>query len=136
MKANHHRLARHGYSAQVQEHFFHPRNVGTLPVNNPYVGTGQVGSVESGALLRLQLQFDSSGKITVSRFKAYGCGATIASASWLTEALKGKQVEQALAIRSGDVQHALALPAAKLHCAMLAQDAVSAAVADYQHKQE
>src|SRR5690625_3633074 len=136
MEVNPRVSGRHGYNAQVQEHIYNPRNVGTLTMEGTNVGTGQVGSVASGALLRLQLQFDNSGKITVSRFKAYGCGATIASASWLTEALKGKQVEQALAIRSGDVQEALALPAAKLHCAILAQDAVSAAVADYQHKQE
>lgn len=136
MDIHHDPYEHHAYNAQIQDHFFNPRNVGTLPRDNPNVGTAQVGSIESGALLQLQLQFDISGKITLSRFKAYGCGATIASASWLTETLKGKQIEQALAIRSREVQQALALPAAKLHCAMLAQDAVSAAVADYQHKQE
>lgn len=120
----------------VQDHFLHPRNVGRLDDRNLQVGSGLVGAVDQGGVIRIQIQVDQSGMINDTRFKAYGCGATIAAASWLSEWAKGKHVDQISTLSSTEIIHALSLTPVKTHCAMLAEDAIKAALADYTQKQE
>ncbi|MGB3274567.1 MAG: iron-sulfur cluster assembly scaffold protein [Castellaniella sp.] len=121
------------YGPQVLEHYLHPRNVGSFDAGDPRVGTALVGSPELGQILKLQIRLDGA-TIESACFRAFGSGEAIAAGSLATEWLRGRDLEQALAIRSQDIVQALDLSAEKLHCALLAQDAIRAAVADYTDK--
>ena len=123
------------YSDKVIDHYQHPRNVGSLPKNDTNVGTGLVGAPECGDVMKLQVQINpETGVIDDAKFKTFGCGAAIASSSLATEWLKGKTIDQALAIKNTDIVTELALPPVKIHCSVLAEDAIKAAIADYQKK--
>lgn len=123
------------YSEKVIEHFHHPRNVGTLDKSKKSVGTGLVGAPECGDVMRLQIEVDeATNTIIDAKFKTFGCGSAIASSSLATEWLKGKTVEQALTIDNMDIVEELALPPVKIHCSVLAEDAIKAAIKDYQVK--
>ena len=123
------------YSKKVLEHFKNPRNVGTLDKASKNVGTGLVGAPECGDVMRLQIEVDDeSGMIKDAKFKTFGCGSAIASSSLATEWLKGKSVDQALSIDNMDIVEELALPPVKIHCSVLAEDAIKAAIKDYQEK--
>lgn len=123
------------YSDKLLDHFKHPRNVGTLDKNNAGVGTGLVGAPECGDVMRLQIQVDpETQKITDAKFKTFGCGSAIASSSLATEWLKGKSVDEALAIDNMAIVEELALPPVKIHCSVLAEDAIKGAIKDYQQK--
>lgn len=128
--------AQRHYSAQVLEHYLRPRNVGRLSPTDPDVGTGEAGEPEQGGVIRMQLRVDTSGIIKETRFKAYGCGATIAAASWCSEWLLGKTLDQPGSLEPSDLIAALSLPPVKTHCAILAHEAALAAVHDYRQKQE
>lgn len=123
------------YSTQVIDHYENPRNVGNLDKNAANVGTGMVGAPACGDVMRLQIQVGSDGIIEDARFKTYGCGSAIASSSLVTEWLKGKTLDQAAAIKNKDIAEELALPPVKVHCSVLAEDAIKAAIEDYQAKQ-
>jgi len=123
------------YSDKVIEHFKNPKNVGTLDKSDKNVGTGLVGAPECGDVMRLQIQVnDESGVIEDAKFKTFGCGSAIASSSLATEWLKGKTIDQALAIDNMDIVEELALPPVKIHCSVLAEDAIKGAIKDYQEK--
>ena len=123
------------YSKKVLDHFKNPRNVGTLDKASKNVGTGLVGAPECGDVMRLQIEVDDeSGMIKDAKFKTFGCGSAIASSSLATEWLKGKTVDQALSIDNMDIVEELALPPVKIHCSVLAEDAIKAAIKDYQEK--
>jgi nitrogen fixation NifU-like protein len=123
------------YSEKLLDHFKNPRNVGTLDKNNNGVGTGLVGAPECGDVMRLQIQVDpETQKITDAKFKTFGCGSAIASSSLATEWLKGKSVDEALAIDNMAIVEELALPPVKIHCSVLAEDAIKGAIKDYQEK--
>jgi Fe-S cluster assembly scaffold IscU len=123
------------YSDKVLEHFKNPRNVGTLDKANSNVGTGLVGAPECGDVMRLQIEVDPSTQTIVdAKFKTFGCGSAIASSSLATEWLKGKSIDQALTIDNMDIVEELALPPVKIHCSVLAEDAIRSAIADYQQK--
>ena len=122
------------YSEQVVDHYENPRNVGKLDKNDPRVGTGLVGAPACGDVLQLQIQVDD-GVITDAKFKTYGCGSAIASSSLVTQWLKGKSLDQAAAIKNTHIAEELALPPVKIHCSILAEDAIKAALADYALKQ-
>ena len=123
------------YSDKVLDHFKNPRNVGTLDKESKSVGTGLVGAPECGDVMRLQIEVDNeSGTITDAKFKTFGCGSAIASSSLATEWLKGKSVNEALSIDNMDIVEELALPPVKIHCSVLAEDAIKAAIKDYQEK--
>lgn len=123
------------YSNKVMDHFANPRNVGTLDKSAKNVGTGLVGAPECGDVMRLQIQVDeTTGKIQDAKFKTFGCGSAIASSSLATEWLKGKTVDQAMEIDNMDIVEELALPPVKIHCSVLAEDAIKAAIKDYQAK--
>ena len=121
------------YSAKVLDHYENPRNVGSLDKSNPSVGTGIVGAPSCGDVLKLQIQVED-GVITDARFKTYGCGSAIASSSLVTEWLKGRTLSEAERIRNTDIANELALPPVKIHCSILAEDAIKAAVTDYRNK--
>jgi Fe-S cluster assembly scaffold IscU len=124
------------YSDKVLDHYNNPRNVGSLDKNSPHVGTGMVGAPECGDVMKLQLQVNpTSGVIEDAKFKTFGCGSAIASSSLATEWLKGKTVDQALAIKNTDIVNELSLPPVKIHCSVLAEDAIKAAISDYKKKQ-
>nr|XP_006994028.1 iron-sulfur cluster assembly enzyme ISCU, mitochondrial [Peromyscus maniculatus bairdii] len=123
-------------SFQVVDHYENPRNVGSLDKTSKNVGTGLVGAPACGDVMKLQIQVDDKGKIVDARFKTFGCGSAIASSSLATEWVKGKTVEEALTIKNTDIAKELCLPPVKLHCSMLAEDAIKAALADYKLKQE
>ena len=123
------------YSEKVIEHAENPRNVGTLDKDDPSVGTGLVGAPACGDVMRLQIRVNDEGVIEDAKFKTFGCGSAIASSSLATEWLKGKTVEQALAIKNTDIVNELSLPPVKIHCSVLAEDAIKAAIADYKKKQ-
>jgi len=123
------------YSAAVQDHFEHPRQVGVLDAADSAVGTGVAGALSQGAVIRLQIRINAQGLIADSRFKAYGCPATIAAGSLAADWVRGRTPEQALAIGNRQIAEALALPPLKIHCAVLAEEAVKAALADWQNKQ-
>ena len=123
------------YSDKVLDHYENPRNVGSMDKNDPSVGTGMVGAPACGDVMKLQIQV-KDGVITDAKFKTYGCGSAIASSSLVTEMLKGKTVEQAQAIQNMDIVEELALPPVKIHCSVLAEDAIKSALADYRKKQE
>ena len=122
------------YSDQVIDHYENPRNVGNLDKNAKNVGTGMVGAPACGDVMRLQIQVDDNGIIEDARFKTYGCGSAIASSSLVTEWLKGKSLDQASEIKNNDIAQELALPPVKVHCSVLAEDAIKAAISDYKGK--
>ena len=123
------------YSEKVIDHFKNPRNVGTLDKDDKNVGTGLVGAPECGDVMRLQIQVDEkSGIIEEAKFKTFGCGSAIASSSLATEWLKGKSVDDALAIDNMEIVEELALPPVKIHCSVLAEDAIKSAIKDYKEK--
>ena len=124
------------YSGKVLEHFRQPRNAGAFDSSVSGVLTGQAGSTDQGGLVRLELRLDASGMIEDTRFKAYGCGATIAAASWTSDWLKRKTLEQARSLSAQQISTALELSAAKLHCALLVEEALGAAMASKQLEQE
>ena len=123
------------YSDKVIDHYEHPRNVGTLDKEAPNVGTGMVGAPACGDVMRLQIQVNEEGVIEDAKFKTYGCGSAIASSSLLTEWVKGKTLEEARQIKNTDIAEELALPPVKIHCSVLAEDAIKAAIEDLQRKQ-
>ena len=122
------------YSAQVLDHYENPRNVGTFDKGDAHVGTGLVGAPACGDLLKLQIKVEN-GVITDARFKAYGCGSAIASSSLVSEMIKGLTLEQAAEIKNSQIAEELALPPVKIHCSILAEDSLKAAIADYKSKQ-
>lgn len=123
------------YHKKVVDHYENPRNVGSLDKNAHNVGTGLVGAPACGDVMKLQIQVDENGKIVDAKFKTFGCGSAIASSSLATELLKGKSVYEALKIKNTDIAKELCLPPVKLHCSMLAEDAIKAALSDYRLKQ-
>jgi nitrogen fixation NifU-like protein len=123
------------YSDKVIDHYEHPRNVGSMDADAKNVGTGMVGAPACGDVMRLQIQIDEKGVIEDAKFKTYGCGSAIASSSLLTEWVKGKTLEQAAEIKNTDIAEELALPPVKVHCSVLAEDAIRAAIEDLQAKQ-
>jgi len=125
------------YSDKVLDHYEHPRNVGSLPKDDPHVGTGLVGAPECGDVMKLQVKVNpETGVIDDAKFKTFGCGSAIASSSLATEWLKGKSVDQALTIKNTDIVNELSLPPVKIHCSVLAEDAIKAAISDYRKKQQ
>ncbi|XP_035196594.1 iron-sulfur cluster assembly enzyme ISCU, mitochondrial [Oxyura jamaicensis] len=124
-----------GYHKKVVDHYENPRNVGSLDRNAKNVGTGLVGAPACGDVMKLQVEVDENGRIVEARFKTFGCGSAIASSSLATEWVKGKTVDEALKIKNTDIAKELCLPPVKLHCSMLAEDAIKAALADYKLKQ-
>ncbi|KAG8145988.1 putative P variant 2 protein [Naja naja] len=124
-----------GYHEKVVDHYENPRNVGSLDKKAKNVGTGLVGAPACGDVMKLQVEVDENGKIVDARFKTFGCGSAIASSSLATEWVKGKTVDEALKIKNTDIAKELCLPPVKLHCSMLAEDAIKAALADYKLKQ-
>jgi len=124
------------YSDKVLDHYENPRNVGSFDNNDLSVGTGMVGAPACGDVMRLQIKVDNQGVIEEARFKTYGCGSAIASSSLLTEWVKGKTLEEAQQIKNTDIAEELALPPVKVHCSVLAEDAIKAAIEDYQGKSE
>ena len=124
------------YSEKVIDHYENPRNVGSLDKKDPNVGTGLVGAPECGDVMKLQIKIDpETNVIEEAKFKTFGCGSAIASSSLATEWLKGRSVDEALAIKNTDIVKELSLPPVKIHCSVLAEDAIKAAVKDYQEKQ-
>ena len=121
------------YSNQVLDHYENPRNVGNMDKNDPSVGTGMVGAPACGDVMKLQIRVEE-GIITDAKFKTYGCGSAIASSSLVTEWVKGQTLEQASQIKNSDIASELALPPVKIHCSILAEDAIKAAIKDYELK--
>ncbi|MDR0737077.1 MAG: Fe-S cluster assembly scaffold IscU [Zoogloeaceae bacterium] len=122
------------YSVKVIDHYENPRNVGGFDADEAGVGTGMVGAPACGDVMKLQIKVGENGVIEDARFKTYGCGSAIASSSLVTEWVKGKTVDDALAIKNAQIAEELALPPVKIHCSVLAEDAIKAAVADYRKK--
>jgi nitrogen fixation NifU-like protein len=124
------------YSDKVLDHYENPRNVGAFDKDDTQVGTGMVGAPACGDVMRLQIKVNEDGVIEDARFKTYGCGSAIASSSLLTEWVKGKTLEQAQEIKNSEIAEELALPPVKVHCSVLAEDAIKAAIKDYSDKNE
>ncbi|XP_045499338.1 iron-sulfur cluster assembly scaffold protein IscU [Colias croceus] len=124
------------YHANVIDHYENPRNVGSLDKKDKNVGTGLVGAPACGDVMKLQIKVDDNGKIIDAKFKTFGCGSAIASSSLATEWVKGKTVDEALKLKNTDIAKELSLPPVKLHCSMLAEDAIKAALSDYRIKQQ
>ena len=122
------------YSEAVLDHYENPRNVGKMDESDENVGTGMVGAPACGDVMRLQIKVSDSGIIEDAKFKTYGCGSAIASSSLVTEILKGMNLDEAVTISNSDIASELALPPVKIHCSVLAEDAIKAAVADYKEK--
>ena len=122
------------YGEKVIDHYENPRNVGKLDENAPNVGTGMVGAPACGDVMKLQIQVNDDGVIEDAKFKTYGCGSAIASSSLLTEWVQGKTLEEASQIKNSDIAEELELPPVKIHCSVLAEDAIKAAIEDYQKK--
>jgi nitrogen fixation NifU-like protein len=122
------------YSKKVLDHYENPRNVGSLDKNDPTVGTGMVGAPACGDVMKLQIKVDENGIIRDARFKTYGCGSAIASSSLVTELVHGMHIDDAYNIRNSQIAEELALPPVKIHCSILAEDAIKAAINDYQLK--
>ena len=122
------------YSDKVLDHYENPRNVGTFDKDDTTVGTGMVGAPACGDVMRLQIKVNDDGVIEDARFKTYGCGSAIASSSLLTEWVKGKSLTEASLIKNTDIVEELALPPVKIHCSVLAEDAIKAAIEDYKNK--
>ena len=123
------------YSTKVIDHYENPRNVGTLDKDDASVGTGMVGAPACGDVMKLQIKVGADGVIEDAKFKTYGCGSAIASSSLVTEWVKGKTLDQARTIKNSQIAEELALPPVKVHCSVLAEDAIRAAIEDYQSKQ-
>jgi nitrogen fixation NifU-like protein len=123
------------YSDKVLDHYENPRNVGSLDKSDPHVGTSMVGAPACGDVMKLQIKVNDAGIIEDAKFKTYGCGSAIASSSLVTEWLKGKSLDQAAEIKNSAIAEELALPPVKIHCSVLAEDAIKAAVADLKSKQ-
>ena len=124
------------YSDKVLDHYDNPRNVGSFQSAEDDVGTGMVGAPACGDVMKLQIRVSADGVIEDAKFKTYGCGSAIASSSLVTEWVKGKTLDEALAIKNTEIAEELALPPVKIHCSILAEDAIKAAVADYRSKQQ
>ena len=124
------------YSNKLIDHFTNPRNVGSLDKSSPRVGTGIVGAPECGDVMKLQIEVDDGGRIVDAKFKTFGCGSAIAASSLATEWLKGRTVEQATDLRNTDIADELSLPPVKIHCSVLAEDAVKAAIEDWKRKHD
>jgi len=124
------------YSDKVLDHYKNPRNIGSLPRDSSQVGTGVVGAPECGDVMKLQIQIDENDRIVDAKFKTFGCGSAIASSSLATEWVKGKTLDEALTIKNTEIVKELALPPVKIHCSVLAEDAVRAAIADLKKKKE
>ncbi len=124
------------YSKKVIDHYENPRNVGSLDESNKNVGTGLVGAPACGDVMKLQVEITEEGRIKEAKFKTFGCGSAIASSSLITEWIKGKTVEEALEIKNRDVAEYLDLPPVKIHCSVLAEDAIKSAIKNYQSKKE
>ena len=122
------------YSDKVVDHYENPRNVGSFDKNDADVGTGMVGAPACGDVMKLQIRVNSDGIIEDAKFKTYGCGSAIASSSLVTEWVKGKSLDEAASIKNSDIAEELALPPVKIHCSILAEDAVKAAIEDYRKK--
>ena len=122
------------YSDKVLDHYENPRNVGSFSKDSPDVGTGMVGAPACGDVMKLQIKINDDGVIEDAKFKTYGCGSAIASSSLVTEWVRGKTLDQALEIKNTEIVEELALPPVKVHCSILAEDAIKAAVADYRNK--
>ena len=122
------------YGDKVLDHYENPRNVGTLDKNDPNVGTGLVGAPACGDVMRLQVKISDDGKIEDAKFKTFGCGSAIASSSLVTEWVKGKSVDEAMTIKNTQIAKELALPPVKIHCSVLAEDAIRAAIGDWKKK--
>jgi Fe-S cluster assembly scaffold IscU len=123
------------YGNKIIDHYEHPRNVGSFDKGDANVGTGIVGAPECGDVMKLQIKCDESGRIVDAKFKTFGCGSAIASSSLATEWIKGKTIDEAKEIRNTDIVKELSLPPVKIHCSVLAEDAIRAAIKDYQEKQ-
>jgi nitrogen fixation NifU-like protein len=124
------------YSDKVIDHLESPRNVGSLDRNDPDVGTGMVGAPACGDVMKLQLKINDSGIIEDAKFKTFGCGSAIASSSLITTMVKGQSIDTALSISNADIARELSLPPVKIHCSVLAEDAIKAAINDYQTKKQ
>ena len=124
------------YSDKVLEHYSNPRNVGALDKADPNVGTGVVGAPECGDVMKLQLRISDDGVVEDAKFKTFGCGSAIASSSYVTELVKGKTVDEVLAIKNTHIVEELSLPPVKIHCSVLAEDGIKAAIADWKKKRE
>lgn len=124
------------YNDKVLEHYEKPRNVGSMDKNDLQVGTGMVGAPACGDVMKLQIRVNNEGVIDDAKFKTFGCGSAIASSSLVTEWIKGKTIDQALTIKNKDIAEELALPPVKIHCSVLAEDAIRSAVEDYRKKQK
>ena len=124
------------YSDKVIDHYENPRNVGSFDKSDPDVGTGMVGAPACGDVMKLQIKVNDQGIIEDAKFKTYGCGSAIASSSLVTEWLKGKDLDEAQAIKNSDISTELALPPVKIHCSILAEDAIKAAIKDYREKHD
>jgi nitrogen fixation NifU-like protein len=122
------------YTEKVIDHYENPRNVGSMDKEDPSVGTGMVGAPACGDVMRLQIKVNEQGVIEDAKFKTYGCGSAIASSSLVTEWVKGKTLDEVKLIRNKDIAEELELPPVKIHCSVLAEDAIAAAIADYQSK--
>ena len=122
------------YSDKVLDHYENPRNVGNFDKDDEHVGTGMVGAPACGDVMRLQIKVNDEGIIEDARFKTYGCGSAIASSSLVTEWVKGKTLDEAASIKNSDIAEELALPPVKIHCSVLAEDAIKAAISDYRSK--
>ena len=124
------------YSDKVLDHYENPRNVGSFDKNDPDVGTGMVGAPACGDVMKLQIKVNEVGIITDAKFKTYGCGSAIASSSLVTEMLKGRTLDQAQEIKNSEIAEELALPPVKIHCSVLAEDAIKSAIEDYRKKHD
>ncbi|MFN9772874.1 MAG: Fe-S cluster assembly scaffold IscU [Burkholderiales bacterium] len=124
------------YSDKVIDHYENPRNVGALDKGDPTVGTGMVGAPACGDVMKLQIKVGANGVIEDAKFKTYGCGSAIASSSLVTEWVKGKTLDEAMSIKNTQIAEELALPPVKIHCSILAEDAIKAAIEDYRTKHE
>lgn len=124
------------YSDKVIDHYENPRNVGSFDNNDPNVGSGMVGAPACGDVMKLQIKVNDDGIIEDAKFKTYGCGSAIASSSLITEWVKGKSLDEAQTIKNTDIAQELALPPVKIHCSILAEDAIKAAIKDYKSKQK
>src|SRR5881396_4163353 len=122
------------YSEKVLDHYSNPRNVGSFAKDEPDVGTGVVGAPECGDVMKLQLKISDDGVVQDARFKTFGCGSAIASSSYVTELVKGKSVDEVMAIKNSHIVEELSLPPVKIHCSVLAEDGIKAAIADWKKK--
>ena len=124
------------YSKQILDHYENPRNVGKMDINDPHVGTGMVGAPACGDVMKLQLKINDDGIIEDAKFKTFGCGSAVASSSLITTMVVGLQVSEAEKIRNSEIAQELSLPPVKIHCSVLAEDAIKAAIEDYQNKRQ